>query len=186
MKLLLNIVLSVVIVVLVVILCLSIKAPIDFNNEKERRYQLVEERLELIKKAQFAYKELNRKFADHFESLIHTIKKDSFMLIKTIGNPDDTAQIITRDTVYILVINSLFPGRQEIIDDLPYLPCGNHARFNINAGEVTKGKVKVNVFEVSTSNEDILYGMDERFYNKGHKFTLGSMFEPNYVINKPR
>ncbi|MCH8330254.1 MAG: hypothetical protein IH946_02560, partial [Bacteroidetes bacterium] len=102
----LNALLFAVIVLLGYMLYSIIEAPIAFEKVKKHRVEVVKRKLIDIRNSQLAYKSVKRQFCNNFDSLISFIKNDSLMVISVIGNPDDTAQIIIRDTVYIPVINS--------------------------------------------------------------------------------
>ena len=160
----------------------NIKKPMEFNEEKGIRYKVVIQKLKDVRTAEMAYKELKGQFADNFDALVKSVKEDNFMVVKVIGNPDDTTQVIRRDTFYEPVLLKIFPPGY-MIDSLSYVPYGNGAKFSINAGEIERGKVKVKVFEISASNEIILNGLDEKYYNKKEGLQVGSMNDPTYTGN---
>lgn len=174
--------LSVLIVVMAFILYRNIQKPIRFNEEKKIRYEKVIQRLKDIRTAQIAYKDLKGKFAGNFDSLLMVVKNEKFLIVKVIGNPDDTTQVIKRDTFYRPVQDSLFSAGY-MVDSLPYVPFGSGEKFSINAGEMEKGKVNVQVFEVRASNEIILRGLDEKYIDKNGGLQVGSMSEPTYTGN---
>lgn len=167
---------------MIIILFQNIRKPILFNQQKKTRYEAVIQRLKEIRSSQLAYKEMKGKFANNFDSLLYNIKNGKQMIVKVIGNPDDTTQKIRRDTLYRPVRDSLFPPNY-VIDSLPFIPFGTGEKFTIDAGEIERGKVKVQVFEVKANNEIILKGLDEKFYDKKVGLQVGSMSDPIYSGN---
>ena len=65
-------------------------------------------------------------------------------------------------------------------DSLKYIPFAGGDEFKIQAGVIEKNKVKVNVFEVSTTLEKAFRGLESK--NEAVKLTdlikVGSMNEP--------
>ncbi len=167
-----RIVLGVVIVVLAFLIFRSINEPIKFNKEKKYRYAQVIERLKDIRTAQIAYKSVKGSYASSFDSLLSFIKNDSFIIIKQIGNVDDTTAVIIRDTILASVKDSLYaPGFP--IDSLPFIPFTEGSKFKMQAGEIEKGKVNVKVFEV----------VDTDPFDKNQVLRVGSMTEPSNAGN---
>ncbi len=180
-----NIVLSIIVVALMYFLYDTINAPIQFNKIREIRYEKISQKLEDIKKAQMAYKEARGVFADDFDKLTNFVKKDTLLVISIIGNPDDTTQVIKRDTSYESALESLF-SKDYPVDELAMVPYGNGEKFNISAGEISTNNVKVKVFEVSTSNGVIFSDLEDKdFFDADARFTLGSMFEARFGIKPP-
>ena len=70
MKIVLQIVLWILIIFLGYKLYNSIMGPVEFNKEKEERYEKVIAKLKDIKAGQAAYQELNGKFSGNFDSLV--------------------------------------------------------------------------------------------------------------------
>ena len=167
-----SIILTVVIIVLSFLIFRSISEPIKFNKEKDHRYDLVIKRLKDIRTAELAYKSENGSYTGNFDTLIYFVKNGRFSLIKQIGNVEDSAAVIIRDTIYVQVKDSLFPGNYPV-DSLPFVPFGNGAKFKLQAGEIEKGKVKVKVFEAE----------DTAPFDKNEVLKVGSMTEPSNAGN---
>jgi hypothetical protein len=167
-----NIILTIVIVVLSYLIFRGINAPIQFNKEKKYKYSFVIQRLKDIRSAQIAYKSVNGSYTGQFDSLLSFVKTGQFALIKQIGNVEDSAAVIVRDTIYVAVKDSLFPANYPI-DSLPYIPFGGGAKFKMQAGEIEKGKVKVKVFEV----------VDTAPFDPKQVLQVGSMTEPSNAGN---
>ncbi|MDP4663446.1 MAG: hypothetical protein NWQ55_12495 [Salibacteraceae bacterium] len=183
----LKIVLSVVLVALVsgltVANYLSIKLPIEFNNEKERRYTHVIQRLKDIRTAELAYKTKYQKYAGSFDTLVDFLRNDSLLVIKAEGLVPDTmslenalaAGIVTRDTSLVNVYDSLFASQDPdsrvhkfVIDSLPMVPFSGGKRFDLQAGFVERSSVKVAVFQAT----------DAAPFDKSDVKQVGSMNDP--------
>ena len=162
-----------VIVVLAFLIYKGINEPIQFNKEKAYRYSFVIQKLKDLRTAQIAYKSVNGSYTDNYDSLLNFVKNGEFLLIKQIGNPDDSTAVIIRDSIYIIVRDSLFPKSYEI-DSLPFVPFTNgKSKFKMSAGEVEKGKVKVKVFEI----------VDTEPFDPTEVLKVGSMTEPSNAGN---
>ena len=135
-----------------------------------------------IRSAQIAFKDKYRTYAGDFNTLLDFINNDSIALIKAIGEtPDSLSEeqalemgIIKRDTVFVSVGQSIFNAEylktrdQRFPFDLNTLskvPYSEGESFNIESGDIEKGKVVVQVFEVSTTFGTFLKGIDAN--NKG-------------------
>ncbi|HNQ13284.1 MAG TPA: hypothetical protein PKH65_03820 [Bacteroidia bacterium] len=169
----LRIVLPVLIILFTVLLIKGIKDPIDYQKEKDFRYKHVIQRLKDIREAQLAYKAENGKFTASFDTLISFVQNGTFTLIKQIGNVDDTSAVIIRDTSFVSIKDSLFKAPDFVVDSLKYVPFGDGAIFDMKAGEIEKGRVKVKVFEV----------IDTKPFDKNQVLSVGSMSEATNAGN---
>ena len=112
-------------------------------------------------------------FADNFTSLIDFLENDSTTIIKSVGETPDSlingqqisdAQalemgLISRDTFYVSAKESIFnetylktrnnqyPFDINSITEIPY----TNKQYNIDANVIEKGKVSVQVFEISAT-----------------------------------
>ena len=170
----------------------SIQSKIELEKEIAYRTEVVVNHMEHIKEAQIAFKKEKGYYARDFRQLTHFLENDSLVIVKAIGEVPDSLLgkealalemgIIIRDTSLIPVRNEMFVGEnfEEIIKSMPIIPFSNGKQFDIDAGEVEKGKIKVKVFEVKASFKDIFTGMDVK--NEGvdldEFMILGSMTEP--------
>jgi hypothetical protein len=118
MKTIIQILLSVAILGLGYMLVDSIRQPIRFQHEQRARYQRTIDRLKDIRTAQLAYRSMNGEFTGSFDTLINFVKTDSFRVVRSIGDLDDSLAValgqIIRDTIRVSVRDSLIP---------PGLPC---------------------------------------------------------------
>jgi len=168
MKTGIQVILVVAIVVLTYLLWESIAQPIRFNKERGKRYEAVIQRLKDIRSAQIAYKSVYGKFTADFDSLITSVKQDSFSVVKAIGSvPDSITEaeavklgIVSRDTVKIPIRDSLFVSNY-FVDSLKFVPYTAQAVFELGATQLeTVSAIKVWVFEAKVPNTTILNGMN--------------------------
>lgn len=164
----------------------SIQAPIEFNQEKKRRYAKVEESLKTIRDWQLAYKSVYRVYANNFDTLIAFVNTDSFPVIQAIGTvPDSLTErkalelgIVKRDTIMVSVRDSLFKSDGDI-QQVRIIPYSQNVPFTMEAGLIEKGQVQVPVFEVSALNEHIFDGIVPEYYDPKEGLKVGSMTDPS-------
>lgn len=163
----------------------SIKDPVDFMNEKDRRYAYVIQGLKNIRTAEIAYKAARGTYTNSYDSLLNFIKTDSFKVVKAIGMVPDTlteAQalemgLVSRDTIPFSVQDSIFGQRYQtddyhgkfILDSLPYVPFGGGAKYKLETGEIERGSVSVPVFEAT----------DSKPFDKKQVLKVGSLSDPS-------
>ena len=171
--------------VIIILAWLVYRSPInlkEFQDESNLRKAAVVQNLKDIRSAQIAFKDKYRTYAGDFNTLLDFINNDSIALIKAIGEtPDSLSEeqalemgIIKRDTVFVSAGQSIFNTEylktrdQRFPFDLNTLskvPYSEGESFNIESGDIEKGKVVVQVFEVSTTFGTFLKGIDAN--NKG-------------------
>ena len=182
--------------VIIILAWLVYRSPIslkEFQEETNYRKSAVIQDLKDIRTAQIAFKDKYRVYAGDFNSLLSFVKNDSLAVVKAIGETPDSltedqallAGIISRDTVFVPVYQTIynqdyldtrdsrFPFDLENLSMVPF----SDATFNIESGNIEKGKVVVQVFEVSTTYGTFLNGLDVT--NKGidldNTLRVGSM-----------
>ncbi len=175
--------LGVIALVLVYVDYKAIKDPLDFQAEKNRRYAHVIQNLKDIREVEMKYKSKYGKFTGSFDTLMQFIKSDSLLVIKSIGTAPDSLNeaqaleqgFIKRDTTYVPVDESVFNdeylAERKVpfkLDSLPYVPFTNMA-FEIQAGFVERGRVKVPVFLV----------VDAAPFDQYDVLQVGSMKDPS-------
>lgn len=174
-----KIALSLVIIGLFYTLYEIVQEPLRFGDIKSGRYKAVQGRMIDIRQAQLAYKAVNGLFASDFDKLINCVKNDSFLVVKTIGNPDDTNIVTYYDTSFLAINDSLFPAPYPI-DSLAYIPHGRGKKFMINAGSIVKAKITVQVYEILAPDSlfmQDLYSSYSDYIDRNHSLQLGSMLE---------
>jgi hypothetical protein len=161
----------------------SIKDPIDFGKERDKRYAQVIQRLKDIRQAQLSFRQAKGVYANDFDELFNFLKNDSLLVIKAIGVVPDTLTeqealdlgIITRDTIYeptypnvytdAYLADRVFPF---ILDSIAYVPFTNGVKFKMEAGSINRGKVSVPTFQVT----------DAQPFDKNKVLQVGNVNEP--------
>ena len=158
----------------------SIMKPIEFKKIKTERYEKITQQLKDIRKAQNAYKEVNKKYTGSFDTLISFIKSDSMPMIKSIGSLTDeqieagmtereavVKGFITRDTIMVSALETIFNNSYPI-ENLRYVPfTQEQSEFKMAAGVVVTGsKVKVEVFEAKVSNMYIFADLRDEYLDE--------------------
>jgi len=173
----------------------SIDSEVEFNKEAKVRISENVQKLKDLRQVQTKYKHAKGTFADNFEALTHFLENDSISIVKAIGETPDTLTdvqalelgIISRDTAYVLAKETVFDeayldGRNENfpldIANLTTIPYSNEV-YSIDAGQVEKGKVIVQVFEISTNYGTVFTGLDaeNKSYELDALLKVGSMDE---------
>ncbi|HET6556821.1 MAG TPA: hypothetical protein VFG54_05865 [Prolixibacteraceae bacterium] len=176
MKTVVQIVLVSLVIILSYFLYTSVERPLDFEKEREARYQATIARLIEIRKAQLAYKDVNGKFTGNWDTLINFLQTGKMPLVRKIGMLTDSMieagytekqalkeGKIIRDTIFVNVKDTLF-GQNYKIEQIKFVPMKDTvAEFQLGAGLVTTGSgIKVPVFEAKVHNNVILRGLDRQ------------------------
>lgn len=173
----------------------SIDSEVEFNKEAKVRISENVQKLKDLRQVQTKYKHAKGTFADNFEALTHFLENDSISIVKAIGETPDTLTdvqalelgIISRDTAYVFAKETVFDdayldSRNENfpldIANLTTVPYSNEV-YSIDAGQVEKGKVIVQVFEISTNYGTVFTGLDaeNKSYELDALLKVGSMDE---------
>ena len=179
----------------------SISSEVEFNEVAKERISENVQKLKDLRTLQIAYKRENEVFADNFNVLIDFLEKDSTTIIKSVGETPDSlingqqitdAQalemgLISRDTFYVSAMESIFdenylntrdnnfPFDINTIAQIPF----SNKQYNIDANVIEKGKVSVQVFEISATYRDVFSGLDaeNKKYDLNSLLKVGSMSE---------
>ncbi len=173
----------------------SIDSEVVFNREAKIRISENVQKLKDLRQVQTKYKQAKGTFADNFESLTYFLENDSMSIVKAIGETPDSLTdvealelgIISRDTAYVLAKETVFDAaylesrKKEFpldINNLTTVPHSNEV-YKIDAGQVEKGKVIVQVFEISTNYAAVFSGLDaeNKSYELDALLKVGSMSE---------
>lgn len=162
----------------------SIREPIEFDLEKNKRYAKVVQSLKDLRAAQLAFRSENNRYTANFDSLAQFVATGKFKVVKAVGNvPDEMTElealnqgIIKRDTILVSVKDSVF-GKGFSFETLRIVPFSENVPFKMEAGVIMKGSVTVPVFEISALNKDIFPGMEPRFFDPEKGLKVGSMEE---------
>jgi len=173
----------------------SIDSEVLFNREAKIRISENVQKLKDLRQVQTKYKQAKGTFADNFESLTYFLENDSMSIVKAIGETPDSLTdvealelgIISRDTAYVLAKETVFDAaylesrKEEFLLDINNLTTVPHSNevYNIDAGQVEKGKVIVQVFEISTNYAAVFSGLDaeNKSYELDALLKVGSMSE---------
>ena len=191
MRIVINLVLAVIVLGLIWVLIGSIREPIAFKAEKEKRERAVVDKLMKIRTAQESYRNITGAFAPSFDELAKVLKTDSFTVISVIGDPDDpdfTGEIIY-DTTYMSAYDSIVSLGINV-DSLRFVPYGGGASFDIQADTITYQSTNVPVVEVGV-RRSVFMGpfADPRFsrydnsYDPKSVVKFGNMGAPNMSGN---
>ena len=168
MKSILQIVLWIVCIVLGYMIYKSVTGPIEFDKIKKERFAEVIDRLKDIRNAQDAYKTVNGRYANNFESLVafvdtgkYTItqqRDSSYMEFDKVYQIDMLQEVKIIDTVgFVSVKDSLFKDsdRYKNIMNVPYAP--NNEKFTMKADIIEKSGYRAPVYEVKVPKSVVLH-----------------------------
>ena len=173
----------------------SINSEVEFQQVAKVRVAENVQKLKDLRQVQIAYKKVNNTYSNNFESLIDFLENDSMAIVKAIGETPDSLTdvqalelgIIRRDTAYVLAKETVFDeaylsSRNEKFPlDLSALTTVPHSdqNYSVDAGMVEKGKVAVQVFEISTTYGAVFTGLDaeNKSFELGNLLKVGSMDE---------
>lgn len=189
-----NIALALIALLLVYLVYKSISEPVVFENIRKEREVEVVQRLKDIRTTQTIFKQTYNRYTGSFDTLIDFIKTGELPVVNIKADPNDTTFTKTiNDTVdYIPVIDSLFGGRENFsVDKLRNVPFSENesVEFELQAGYIMRGGLKVAVFEVKTPYFVYLWDLDHQRVNnlraemedleKYPGLKVGSMDEPS-------
>ncbi|MCK4361350.1 MAG: hypothetical protein KAV70_06365 [Bacteroidales bacterium] len=160
-----KIVLAIVIITLAYFVYESILEPVRFKKEKNIRELEVIQRLKDIRTSQMIYRAINNKYTASFDTLVEFLHIGEIPIVNIIPDPEDTTFTKTiNDTIgYINVGDSLFGKRPNfVIEEIRFIPFTDTIEFEMDAGEIEQGKVKVNVLEISALYKYFLKGLDNQ------------------------
>ncbi|GAB4510361.1 MAG: hypothetical protein Tsb004_13070 [Allomuricauda sp.] len=159
----------------------SINAPIEFNKVRNERFAKVINKLKDIRDSQEAYKTVNGKYANDFESLIKfidtgnytiTTQRDSSFMrydrVYQIEMQQDTVIIDTLGTVKVK--DSLFGAddRYKTMMNVPYAQ--NDEKFEMKADIIDKSGYKAPVFEAKVKKNVVLYDQPQDLVEKENSY----------------
>ncbi len=207
MKVVFQVVLWIAIVVLGYLNYKAIYGPVEFNKKKEKRYAQVINKLDKIRQAQLAHKEVIGKFTSSFDSLVRfvdtaeftiTQRRDTVFLdeeyLKTYG-VDKMIETVVVDTLgYEKVKDRLFKNYNY--SNLGSIPGTMDQIFDMKSGYIEVNNNKVAVFEVKVNKSIVLKGLDPELIIQekqtvsvdgvnGAYIKVGSMTEVNTSGNWP-
>ncbi|MBR4836850.1 MAG: hypothetical protein IK004_00235 [Bacteroidales bacterium] len=163
-----NIALALVSCVLVYLIYKSISEPVVFENTRKEREVKVVQSLKDIRSTQTLFKQTYNRYTADFDSLINYIQTGELPVVNIVADPNDTTYTKTiNDTVgYISVYDSLFKKRDNFdINSIKVVPYSQNQIFELQAGYITRGGLKVAVFEAKTPYNTYLWDLDQQRVN---------------------
>jgi len=207
MKTIIQIILWIACIVLGYFIYRSVTGPIEFKKIKQERFGKVISVLKDIRNSQEAYKTVNGKFANDFNSLIafvdtgrYTItqqRDSSYMEFDKTYGIDLLQEVTIIDTLgFIAIKDSLFKGdtRYKTMMNVPYAQ--NNETFEMKADIIEKSGYKAPVFEAKVKKNIILYDQPQDLLSRenahisveevnGTEIKVGSLSEVSTNGNWP-
>ncbi len=192
MKYIINLLILALIVFLAFMLYNSIKEPIAFGKELNKRQSTVVNKLQQIRSVQEIHREIKGEFAKSFEELVQVMKTDSIPSVSLEADPEDP----TNPDKFIKVV-TYSPAIDKIkeleinLDNLAFVPfTDNKVKFEMQADTVTYQSTIVPVMETMTRFKEFMgpfadphYRKYEKSYDPDARIGFGSMSTPNLEGN---
>ena len=164
----------------------AVMSPIQFNKEKNQRSEKIINQLKDIRKAQIAFKEVNRYYASNFDELIPLIDTGEFTIIQ---RRDEELKFYNKvyrefqlkdttfiDTLGFVSIKDSIFGSNYDLESLRVIPQSNGSEIILRAGKIKSGTLSVQVFEARAPKEDYLKNLDKDLIkNTSKDLIVGSM-----------
>tara|TARA_B100000427_G_C15393023_1_gene544162 strand:- start:72 stop:710 length:639 start_codon:yes stop_codon:yes gene_type:complete len=179
----------------------NINSQITFNKQAKERIAENVQKLKDLRQLQIKYRQAKGEFAENFDKLTYFLQYEQIPIVKATGEiPDSLINgkqiseelalelgLISRDTTYVPAQESVFdaaymdsrkkrfPLNINMLKNVPY----TDIEYNLDAGQIEKGNVIVQVFEISTNYKTVFTGLDAK--NKSYELDallkVGSMTE---------
>jgi hypothetical protein len=190
MSKIINIVLVLITLVLAYWLYSSIKDPIEFNQELEKRKFEVIAKLKKIQTAQDIYRAVTGKYAKSFDDLTSQIQNGKIEVVKLENDPSDPTNQdkFVKTFTYVAAKDSIRSLLGDMdLNELRYVPyTDGKIQFSINADTLTHQNNLVNVVEVGTKYKDFMgefgdpkYKKYDKYYDPEKILKFGDMTSPN-------
>ena len=207
MKIAAQILLWIICIVLGYLIYQSVTGPIEFDKVKKERYAEVINRLKDIRNAQEAYKSVNNRYANDFQSLITfvdtgeyvitTQRDSSYMEFDPVYQIDLLKEVKIIDTLgYVSVKDSLF-GASDRYKDLMKVPyASGNETFTMKAEFLEQSGYRAPVFEAKVAKSIILSDQPEDLLSRenaqvsveevnGNEIRVGSLSKVSTSGNWP-
>lgn len=178
MNTVIKIVLAAVIVLLVYLVYNSVAGPMREIEQTKVIEKAVIAKLEKIRDAELAYKDIKGSFTKDWDELIDVMNNGKFKVLIKEGDEDDSTSIVRIDSSFVSIKDSLF--RNFNLDSIAFVPFNEKdgLKFLLDAGTVTQNGVTVPVFEAK----------DPKPFNKtrikeSNPLKVGSMTDATYSGN---
>ena len=179
----------------------NIISQITFNKQAKERIAENVQKLKDLRQLQIKYRQAKGEFAENFDKLTYFLQYEQIPIVKATGEiPDSLINgqqisdelalelgLITRDTTYLPAKETVFDAvymksrKNEFalnMDKLTMVPFSK-TKYNVEAGQVEKGNVIVQAFEISTKYRNVFTGLDaeNKSYDLDALLKVGSMTE---------
>ncbi len=148
----------------------SITGPVRFNQTKKKRYAAVVDRLKDIRDSEIAYRTVTGRYTGSFDSLVRFVDTAKFTITQRrdsvikeynryLGITEEK-EIVVIDTLgFVPVKDSLFKNtdRYKQMQWVPIPGREHQVKFELKAGKLKKGEVKLPVFMARVHKKEILY-----------------------------
>ena len=192
MKYIINLLILGLIVFLAFALYNSIKEPIAFGAELNKRQGAVVKSLQDIRKAQEIHRDITGGFAGSFEELKFVLTNDSIPTISLEADPEDPTNPdkFIRKVTYAPAIDQVKKIGLDL-NDLAFVPFTDKKKsFEMQADTVTYQSTTVPVMEAMTRFKEFMgpfadprYRKYEKSYDPDARIGFGSMSTPNLEGN---
>ena len=146
----------------------SINAPIEFKKVRQERFSQVISKLKDIRNAQEAYKTVNGKFDNDFNSLIKFVDTGSYTITqqrdssfmrfdKTYGIELQKDTIVIDTLGFVKVKDSLFKNDDRYQNMMNVPGAQNNEKFEMKADIIDKSGYKAPVFEAKVKKNVVLF-----------------------------
>jgi len=207
MKSIFQIVLWIICIVLGYMIYKSVTGPIEFDKIKKERFAEVIDRMKDIRNAQDAFKTVNGRYANNFESLVafvdtgkYTItqqRDSSYMEFDKVYQIDMLQEVKIIDTLgFVSVKDSLFKDsdRYKNMMNVPY--ASNNEKFTMKADIIEKSGYRAPVYEVKVPKSVVLHDQPKDLLSRenaqvsveevnGPEIKVGSLTEVSTSGNWP-
>ncbi|MFT5513599.1 MAG: hypothetical protein ACI8SE_002008, partial [Bacteroidia bacterium] len=157
----------------------SVKGEIEYRAEVDRVEVMVINKLEKIREAELAYKDVKGEFTGDYDSLINFIKTGKMQILVEYGDKDDSTSVYSQFIKEVSIRDSLFKNFK--VDSIAFVPPADTAKFLLLASRVVQGNVEVPVFQVTDP-----FPFDKQRANSNHPkkaLQVGSISEASYSGN---
>lgn len=180
MRIAINVVLIIIIGAVLYMLYDSIKEPVIFKNVKEAREDQIRLHFDDLGKAMEAYRAIKGDWATSFDDLENVLKTDSFVIEKTIGDPDNPNAQVIKQKVVIPAIDSINNSLTHVkLEDLRYVPfTEKKTQFDFKIDSIMQQGVMLKFYEISVRVGEY---MGELYDDKDF-----SIYDRNYDPDKLR
>lgn len=154
-----------------------IQDPVQFEKDYNERYTATTGRMSDIRTAQSYYLQVKGVYAGNFDELIKVIQNEKFSEVVINGNPDDTNQVASYDTLKYFIKDKIQFVATLNIDSLKFVPYSGGELFEIEASTIQMQRVVIPVYQVLASKDKYLKNLKKEYVERKEDITLGSLSE---------